>query len=261
MQIFYTILICLLYVLLFILLILIIFVLIPFKYSFFVEYKNNELDIKFNYIIFPFSAKVSFENPIRYYGKLWNKTLFDSENNKESDKENNSIADTDFIQNKDLDKEIKHDKNIIRDLFVSAKKQEKVVAKESKALKSKNSSLSKNLIDKSKKLIPYDMWYVVNLIYNEALKVLNQIKPIDFKADLTYGAVDPYVTGMMMAALSPVYAFLGDDINIKSKFNEEIIEGSISAHGKPIVLKILIPAGRVFLDKKFRKIFFKKKSK
>ena len=263
MMILKTILFILLIILLIVILILFLLLIIPFEYKIELTDKNDKYYIfDFRYLIIKFKAELNFEPKFRLLVTLFNKKLVDT-NEKKEKKKKESISDTGFIKNKDIEKEVASGKKEVKKLFSSAKNYEK------KYLSVKNEKLSddekKNkidifdkAIDKFKNLIPTDFIYVIKRFAAEGISVLEKIKPTKCKIDVSYDGSDAYQKGMIMAFAAPLYSFLGDDIKLRFGNQEENIY-KVTFIGRPVLITLFGPILRLLFDKKVRSYIFKKK--
>lgn len=274
-----TILIIILIIIAIILAIIILILIIPFKYNFIFTYKNeNRIDINLKYMIFKLNGFFSYKPKIDYEFKLCNKTIIkkDDDAKKKNDENGKSIADTDFIENKNLEKDIKESKNAIKDLLIDAKKlenkkveeykkdlviSEKKQSDESELINNKETNDEKKnrvfeKVDKFKNLIDKDSIRIIKKVFGEVINILAIFKPQKNKVNIKYGDRDPYIMGMTLAFAAPLYTFMGDDLSIMKNSNSEFTEGSIIMIGYPKLYKLIIPTLRLLKDKEIRDVIF-----
>lgn len=263
MMILKTILFILLIILLIAILILFLLLIIPFKYTLLLIDKNDKCyTIDFRYLFIKFKAELNFDPKFRLLVTLFNKKLVDTSVKKEKEKRK-SISDTDFIKNKDIEKEVASGKMEVKKLFSSAKNYEKkyISIKDNKLSdeekKDKMDSFDK-AIDKFKSLIPTDFMYVIKRFVAEGISVLEKIKPTKCKIDISYDGSDAYRKGMIMAFAAPLYSFLGDDIRLRFDNQDENIY-KITFIGRPVLITLFGPILSLLFDKKVRSFIFKKK--
>lgn len=259
MNILHNILIVLLIILAIALLIVIILLVYPFKYKLDLTYKDErglELDLK--YIVFKVRGFVSYKHKFDYKLKLWNKTLVENKP-KKLEKKKNSIADTGFINDRDIENEITESKKDIKRLFLSSKRLEKANAEKNKILsikdKEQKSKKAESIIDKLSNIIPKDKIYAIKRVVKEGIYALNVIKPNKCKVSLGYANEDPFVTGLMSVALAPIYGIIGNKLKIKPKFSDDVRSGSIILEGRPFLIKLVKPILSLMFDKRFRNAF------
>ena len=263
MMILKTILFIMLIILLIVILILFLLLIIPFEYKIELTDKNDKYYIvDFRYLIIKFKVELNFEPKFRLLVTLFNKKLVDTSVKKEK-KKKESISDTGFIKNKDIEKEAASGKKEVKKLFSSAKNYEKkyISVKDEKLSddekKNKIDSFDK-AIDKFKNLIPTDFIYVIKRFVAEGISVLEKIKPTKCKIDVSYDGSDAYQKGMIMAFAAPLYAFLGDDIKLRFGNQDENIY-KVTFIGRPVLITLFGPILRLLFDKKVRSFIFKKK--
>ena len=293
MQILSKILIVLAVLILILIVIILILILIPFRYNIEIVYDSNKLNIDAKYIIFKVAGYINFKFPVEYEVKLWNKILVDSNKSKEEEKEEESISDTDFIKDKNLEKDIDTSDKVIKDLFISAKKQEEVISneennlsaddrkidieeKEKKVADSKENKKSvsitkrerekvktnNELINRLFKLIERFMGeeksYVIELITNKVILLINKIKPKNIKTEISYGFDDAYNTGILSAIFAPIASITKGKFNLFPNFKQNGFKAETKITGSIIILSIVKAAIEILLDKKFRIIVFSK---
>lgn len=258
-----TILYILLCLLLVVLLIILLFLIIPFKYSGKLINENDErFSFSLKYLFFRFEGVLSFKPKFLIRLVFGKKVLFDSSVKKVNNKKD-SIAETDFIQNKDLEKEITVDKKDIKKLFSNVANYEKNIKKvdenEIKEKEKKKEQIDKadKLIDKFKLVLPKDLIYVIKRIIKEAIIVFEKIAPNHFDFQMKLSDSDPYKSGVIMSLVAPLYAIMGDDI--KFDINKQNVNlTTIGFSGSPILITLIKPLISLILDKKVRNFIFKK---
>lgn len=82
----------------------------------------------------------------------------------------------------------------------------------------------------------------------EIWKLLKFLKPKKLVLNLHFGFEDPSVTGKVLAALSMLYPFYLDHINLEPEFDEKILEGDAYIKGTVRGLHLLIIICDLFLD-------------
>lgn len=240
----------------------------PFKYRIHLLYKNDErIDLKFKYIIFVVSGFFSYKPKIDFEFKLWNKTLIDNKKKKtksdESEKKDKSIADTDFIENKELEKEVSDSKKAIKELFASAKKLEdkKRLEYEKSIDGEENKKSAFAFIDKFKNFFSEDNIYVFKKLASEAINAINVLKPKKCKVGIMYSDSEPYEMGMILALAAPLYAVLGDNLVVDKNSDSKFNDYNLDIIGYPRLYKLLPPLIRLYRDKKVKSVLFNIKNK
>ena len=263
MSIVHTILFVILCVLIVVLVALILLLIIPFQYRLELCDENEErYSLRLNYLIFRIVGELNFKPQVSLKVNLWNKSLVDTSVKKDK-KKKNSIEDTDFIQNKGLDKELTTSKKEIKKLFLSAKKSETALKENikndlSETWKNEKVKKANGILDGFKKIFPQDLIYVLKKLIKEGITVLEKIKPNKCKINVEYGNNDAYKKGLFLSVAAPLYAIMGDDLKVKmSKHNQTSFK--ILYLGNIVLITLLSPIMRLLLDKKVRAFIFKKK--
>lgn len=89
-------------------------------------------------------------------------------------------------------------------------------------------------------------------LLKELLRLLKKLKPKKLKANVEFGFEDPYKTGSILAYLSMLYPFYGDNINIVPDFTEQVLKGDIFIKGY-IRISYMVSMGiRLILDRNIR---------
>ena len=85
--------------------------------------------------------------------------------------------------------------------------------------------------------------------------ILRFLKPKKFSVKLHYGFEDPYTTGQVLAVLSMIYPFVGDNMSVQPDFEHKVMEGDAYLKGK---LRMIYPAVyfiKLILNKNVRLTF------
>ena len=235
---------------------------IPFQYRLELCDENDERYIlSLRYLIFHIAGELNFKPKVSLKMKLWEKILVNT-SAKKTKKQKNSIEDTGFIKNKGLEKEVTDSKKEIKKLFLSAKKSESILKENRNAIvsqKDKDKKIIKanNIVDGFKKIFPSDLIYVIKKIFKEAINVHDKIKPNKCKINIEYGNNDAYKKGLLLSVAAPLYALMGDDLNVSiAKHNQTSLK--LIYFGNPVLITLLSPIIRLLLDKKVRAFIFKK---
>lgn len=85
-------------------------------------------------------------------------------------------------------------------------------------------------------------------------KLLRHLLPRKLKSKLIFGTGDPCSTGQALGAMSILYSFYGDRIQITPDFEHSRLEGEHFARGRIRLATILIIVARLLLDKRFKKL-------
>lgn len=251
--------------------ILILFVLLPFRYMFKVCYEDKLFTVKFSYLIVCFDFVADFGDNFRYKFTFMNKIILDSKNKKANKTLKEEKIKENFFENNNLDKEITNDKLIIKSLKNDVIRCEKEIIDNIDSNTFPGENKKKNVVDKTldifnpffdliKKVFSEDFSYVVKLMFKEAIIFLKYIKPKKMKFDNEFGFDEPYYVGKILSYMAPLYAIYGDNIKVKPHFDKNMLKFKLSLIGHPQGIFILLPVLNLFLDKKFREIFLKKKT-
>ena len=246
-------------IILVLILILLVLLLYPFKYKLLLTYdKDSTVKLNIKYIIFRLKGFLSFKPKLKYELKLWRNYLLNSENDKKEKKKDNSIAKTDFIENKDIENEIVESKDTVKKLFKSAKNLEKKIDNKESYTKEEIEncvSESNNFFDRFKNIIPSKKISAIKKIVNEVLYSLNVIKPNYCKINIKYESTDPYTVGTVCAIAAPFYAILGDGISLKTSVKKDNIGGNILICGRPMLVRLIKPIFKIIFDKEIKSAF------
>ncbi len=89
-------------------------------------------------------------------------------------------------------------------------------------------------------------------LLKELLRLLKKLKPKKLKANVEFGFEDPYKTGSILAYLSMLYPFYGDNINITPNFTEPVIKGDVFVKGHIRISYMANMGIRLILDRNIR---------
>ena len=272
----------LLIIILVILLLVLILILFPFKYVFVSTYKGRELVIDLKYIIFNFNFYFKIPSSIKCKLLIFNKNLFENRKTKNDTSENeikkakkskDKIAkkehsDATVANDKNIKNNIEDSDKIIKDLFVSAKKYEKIdrttkVENENEnanAISKETKSADKvgTLLDKLKSFIPYDTLYVIRKIYEEIQLLPKKILPKKSDVKVNYGIRDPYIYGISYAILAPFIGISDEKLLLKPNFGKNGFSSELTASKRVPLVIFIKPIVKLFFDKKFMKIVLDK---
>lgn len=82
------------------------------------------------------------------------------------------------------------------------------------------------------------------------------LKPKKLKTDLVFGFEDPYNTGQVLAALSMIYPFVGEYMNIRPDFERRVLEGEFYMKGNLRMIHMVILMWKLVWDRNVRTTFF-----
>ena len=92
-------------------------------------------------------------------------------------------------------------------------------------------------------------------VKKEVKRLIWLFRPRKCKMNLHYGFDDPYRTGQVLAGLSMIYPFIGDNMSVQPDFERQIIEGNLYIKGKLRMIYPTISLVRLVLDKNVRQTF------
>jgi hypothetical protein len=93
---------------------------------------------------------------------------------------------------------------------------------------------------------------LIRHLFNRIGRILKSIRPKKLKADITFGAKTPDVTGYVYGIYAIFSSALGKNFYLNPDFTETILEGNLYAAGNIAVFTIMINALSVLLDKKLK---------
>lgn len=89
----------------------------------------------------------------------------------------------------------------------------------------------------------------------EIVKLAKRIRPRKLNGFVRFGLEDPYRTGQVLAVLSVLYPFYGENIQIFPEFEYPILEGDLFIKGYIRFIHILIPVCKLYFDEHVRKTY------
>lgn len=89
--------------------------------------------------------------------------------------------------------------------------------------------------------------------------IVRFLKPKKIRASLRFGFEDPSTTGLTLAALSMIYPFTGDDMEIVPDFEHAVLNGNIYVKGRLYLFYLVVFAVKLILDKNVRALIKKLK--
>ena len=90
--------------------------------------------------------------------------------------------------------------------------------------------------------------------YKSLKKLLKHILPGKLKSRVIFGTGDPCSTGQLLGLLGILYSFYGDKLQITPDFENSRLEGSHDLKGRIRLITLLIMAGRLILDRRFKQL-------
>lgn len=95
------------------------------------------------------------------------------------------------------------------------------------------------------------------LAKRQLFRLVRHILPRRMTGWFRFGFDDPYTTGRVLTILSPFYGLYADKVKLIPVFEESVLEGELQLKGRIRIGTVLVTAGRMLLDKNFRKILKK----
>lgn len=81
------------------------------------------------------------------------------------------------------------------------------------------------------------------------------LKPKKARVDLHFGLEEPDKTGLVLAACGMIYPFVGEYMNIRPDFENQILEGEFYMKGRLRAVYLVILAARLFFDQSIRALY------
>lgn len=94
----------------------------------------------------------------------------------------------------------------------------------------------------------------LRLVRRQAVRLIRHLLPQTLTGTLRFGFEDPSHTGQALAAVSPFYGAYAKNFTLIPDFEERILEGEVHIRGRIRAAAVLWTAGRVFLNKNFRRL-------
>lgn len=117
----------------------------------------------------------------------------------------------------------------------------------------------KSLTEKKEKLTAF----ITDEVHRSALaallkeikRLLRFLKPKKVEADIEYGFEEPHYTGQVLAALSMIYPFVGEHVDIQPDFEHKVLKGNLLIAGKIRVFSMVIILWNLVWNKNVRITF------
>ena len=246
---------------------------VPLRYHGKAEAKGTldsvKAHLKFSWLLHLVSGYVTYENRETKWQVriLWKKLNVEKKDSQEavfsenvSEDESSKELKTDTEKDKSKINESEPDKlNKKTNGKTSSKKSEK----QKKNIFEKIKYTFRDFCDKIKALIKKKeklQEFLTNEIHQSTWRKLKQeiwklfkfLKPKKLVLNLHFGFADPSVTGKVLAALSMLYPFYLDHINLEPEFDEKILEGDAYIKGTVRGLHLVIVICNLFFDKNIK---------
>jgi hypothetical protein len=92
------------------------------------------------------------------------------------------------------------------------------------------------------------------ITYSSLKRLFKHILPTKLKSSIIFGTGDPCSTGQALGAMSILYSFYGDKVQITPDFENKRLEGKHYARGRIRLITILIIVIKLILDKRFQQL-------
>ena len=148
----------------------------------------------------------------------------------------------------------------------AGKKEQAKESKQKKSLLDKIKCTIKKICDKIK-----EMWEMKEKITDfltddihlvsfgkvkkQILRLAKRIRPRKIKGYVRFGLKEPYDTGRVLALLSVLYPFYGENVKIYPEFEHEILEGNIYLKGRIPIIVLVSALCNLFLDKDVKRTY------
>ena len=177
----------------------------------------------------PFDKEIN-EEDFKYVNKEEEKVIpyevkEDRSNSKCNDPVNNDPVNNDPVNNKP-----EHNKRNIKDKFTGLKVKIKnmyiKICDKIRIIKEKQEIVSKFFDDKIHRK-------AILKAFKEVKILLKKLKPYDLKGRIHYGLDKPDITGKILAVISMIHPYIGNEVKIEPDFNNELVyDGNISFKGR-----------------------------
>lgn len=97
----------------------------------------------------------------------------------------------------------------------------------------------------------------IKLAKRQVFKLVKHVLPRKMKGRIRFGFEDPYTTGQILTYVSPFYGWYAGKVELIPVFEEAVLEGNLQLKGRVRIGTVLTIAGRMLLDKNFRKLLKK----
>lgn len=244
---------------------------VPLRYHGRAEAKGTldsvKAHLKFSWLLHLVSGYVTYENKETKWQVriLWKKLNVEKKDSHEASA-SETISDTENVKELECDaekNEFAQDETQDKSDKLNEKTSSKKTNKQKKNIFEKIKYTFRDFCDKIKALIKKKeklQEFLTNEIHQSSWRRLKQeiwrllkfLKPKKLVLNLHFGFEDPSVTGKVLAALSMLYPFYLDHINIEPEFDEKILEGDAYIKGTVRGLHLLIIICNLFFDKNIK---------
>lgn len=93
------------------------------------------------------------------------------------------------------------------------------------------------------------------LLKKVCLRLVRYLRPKKLEGSLHFGFEDPYLTGKLLAYMSMLYPWYGDDIEIQPDFEQAVFSGKGSCKGFVQGISLLVFLARLFMNESVMKTY------
>ena len=110
----------------------------------------------------------------------------------------------------------------------------------------------KQIIEKKNRIVEYISDEIHQAAFGrvtkETIALIRRLRPKKVKGMVRFGLKEPYDTGRVLAVLSVLYPFYGENIKIYPEFEQEVLEGSVVIKGRAHLFPFVVTICKLFLD-------------
>lgn len=206
--------------------------------------KKREVQVRFFWFFHLLSGYAKYEEDtfswrVRFFWKKWN-CAEDVQEVPEIEIENTSQGereDTATQEKREDTAQEKHRTDAVKRTAKKRKKEKKYTFQKLydkiKAIKTKKDAVFEFLQDEKHRK-------AFSIVKREVFRLWRVIKPRTLQMKLHFGFEDPYVTGNVLAALSVLYPWYGDCVEIIPDFEEVVLEGNAHIKGRLHLLWVVV---------------------
>lgn len=188
---------------------------------------------------------------------LWKKFRVEEEQKEKSettedahydvDKEENDIVDTEYVEQKGKSTDMPKKKS---KKWKKAKKPN-FIEKIRYTIREICDKIKK-IIEKKNRIVEYISDEIHQAAFGrvtkETIGLIRRLRPKKVKGMIRFGLKEPYDTGRVLAILSVLYPFYGENIKIYPEFEQEVLEGSVVMKGRAHLFPFVVTICKLFLD-------------
>lgn len=95
----------------------------------------------------------------------------------------------------------------------------------------------------------------LEILKKELMHILRYLRPKKLEGSLHFGFEDPYLTGELLAVLSVLYPWYGDNVTIQPDFENQVFECNLAAKGSIRGINLLVFLLRIFINESVMKTY------